>query len=229
LERLRQILAEDRKKLAGKRPSDILWYVWTYYRVQLGLIIGILGLGIYLLFLQLTVPGTVGFYACFANTFKDYGPGSALYREYAEYAELNLKKTRLIFNCSIYCNPSRNMMGNRYYEALITLIDSGSLDVIIMSKEDLCALGANGRLLDLSSEKAGGLAEAWQDRLCTTVPADPEYGTSPIPVGIDLTGSRIVGDYEAYAGDAWLGISSESTRVDQAALFLRFLFSMPHP
>ena len=225
MERLRQMLREDREKLRGERPSQVALYIWDYYRIPIMALLAVLAIGGYLLFLQLTVPKENWFYACFANTYADYGRGSNFYVGFADYAGYDLKEKNLVVNCTIYCNPSKRTMGNRYYDSLVTLMDAGALDVVVMGREDIEALGRAGRLLDLSSEHGQGLAERWADRLTSVVPEDTEnYGSKPLPVAIDLDGSRVVGDYAAYAGDAWLGVNAESTHVDQVEVFLQYLF-----
>ena len=221
MEQFRNMIREDREKLREKSVSDVIWYIYTYYRVQIFLLVTVLAVGGYLLFLQLTVPKETWFYACLANTFQDPAP---IAREYAAYAGYDLSQKRLVINAQIYCNPSGYVGGNKYYESLVTLMDSGAMDVIVMDKEDVAALGRSGRLLDLSSSKGEGLAERWESRLLRVVPDNDEYGTEPLPVGIDLTGSRLVGDYRAYAGNVFLGVNAEATHIDQVEVFLQYLF-----
>lgn len=227
MERFREMLRADREKLKGERPSQIALYIWDYYRIPIIAILAVLSLAGYLLYLQIFVPRENWFYACFANTYADYGRGSNFYAGLVDYAGYDLKEKQLVINCSIYCNPSKRTAGNRYYDSLVTLMDAGALDVVVMGREDIEALGRKGRLLDLSSEKGGGLSERWKDRLTYAVPEDTgEYGDQPLPIGIDLSGSRVVGDYAAYAGDAWLGVNAESGHVDQVDVFLNYLFDV---
>ncbi len=227
MERFREMLRADREKLKGERPSQIALYIWDYYRIPIIAIIAVLSLAGYLLYLQIAVPKENWFYACFANTYADYGRGSNFYAGLADYANYDLKEKQLVINCSIYCNPSKRTAGNRYYDSLVTLMDAGALDVVVMGREDIEALGRSGRLLDLSSEKGEGLSARWKDRLTFSVPEDTEeYGDQPLPIGIDLSGSRVIGDYAAYAEDAWLGVNAESSHVDQVDVFLNYLFDV---
>lgn len=221
------MISSDREKLKGQGPGQVLLYIWDYYRIPIAAIAAVLALTGYLIFLQVTVPKENWFYACFANTYADYGRGSNFYAGFADYAGYDLREKGMVINCAIYCNPSKRTVGNRYYDSLVTLMDSGTLDVIVMGREDIEALGRTGRLLDLSSEKALELSKRWSDRLTFAVPDDTEtYGDAPLPVGIDLSGSRVVGDYQAYQEDAWLGVNSDSQHVDQVEVFLEYLFSM---
>lgn len=225
MDRFRQTLREDREKLRGKRPSQVALYVWDYYRIPIAILLAVLALAGYILYVQVAVPGENWFYACFANTYANYGKGSGFYQGFADYAGYDLNQKNLVINCSIYCKPSRLTSRNQYYESLVSLMDAGALDVVIMEREDIEALGSSGRLLDLSSEKGEGLAERWHDRLMVVTPRDTERnGEDPLPVGIDLQGSRVVGESAAYASDAWLGVNAAAPHVDQAEVFLEYLF-----
>lgn len=224
------MLREDREKLRGERPSQVALYIWDYYRIPIIALLVALALGGYLLFIELTVPKDTWFYACFANTYADYGKGSNFYAGLADYAGYDLREKQLTINCAIYCNPSNLTGRNYYYDSLVALMDAGALDVVVMGRADIEALGRSGRLLDLSSEKGLGLAERWADRLTAVVPDDTEEnGDVPLPVGIDLEGSRVVGDYAAYPGDAWLGVNAHAQHVDQVEVFLQYLFDAGDP
>lgn len=223
--RFRQMLRADREKLSGAPTKEVALYIWDYYRIPIIALLALLAFAGYALYVQVTVPEDIWFYACFANTYENYGQGSNFYTGLADYAGYDLKEKQLIINCSIYCNPSKYSIGNTYYQSLVTLIDAGALDVVVMGREDIEALGSTGRLLDLSSEKGEGLAERWRDRLTYVTPSDTAtFGDEPLPVGIDLTGSRVVGEYAAYAGDAWLGVSANARHVDRVQVFLDYLF-----
>lgn len=225
-ERVKAWFSRERRKLTSGTLQEAGWYIWTYYRYWIAGIVAVLGVLIFLAVRAVTVPGENWFFACFPNTYADLGRGSDFYEDFAEYAGYDLKEKNLEFNASIYCKPSGRTFGNAYYETLISYLDSGALDVLVMEREDIEALGRVGRLLDLEDARLNGLAERWADRLVWVEPSEEiEYEKSPVAVGIDLSGSCLVGEYRAYPEGALLGVGAGAEHLDQVEVFLNYIFA----
>ena len=141
IERIKSWFSREGRKLTSGTPREAGWYVWTYYRYWILGIVAVLGVLIFLAVRAVTVPGENWFFACFPNTYADLGRGSDFYEDFVEYAGYDLDEKNLEFNASIYCKPSGRTFGNAYYETLISYLDSGALDVLVMEREDIEALG----------------------------------------------------------------------------------------
>ena len=83
--------------------------------------------------------------------------------------------------------------------------------------------------MDLGSGAAAALFERYADRFIYCTPLRQEYSTEPVPVGIDLTGTALTGEYSAYPDGAVLGVNALTGRLDQAAIFLEYLFGYQDP
>lgn len=229
MSRFQQWYSEEREKLQGLSPGDRASYIWDYYKLW---IIGVLAVVILAAAAAVHLHNTLGdnwFYACFANTYGDIGSDSSFCRDFARYAGYDLGEKNLQFNAQCYCKPSESTYGNSYYEALIAYMDSGTLDVLIMEEADLLAIGSSGRLLDLEDARVSGLLERYGDRLVYCEPFREDYGKELVPVGIDLSGTSLVGEYRAYPEGCVLGISAMAPHLDQVGVFLRYLFEEAEP
>lgn len=227
--RLRAHFAAERQKLAGYGPADIAAYIWEYYRLWIiGITAAVLFLG-WMALRLLTTPTDNWFFACFCNTYAPLGNGSLFQNGFVRYAGYDLDEKGIEFSAALYCDPAAQPIGNTYYETLISYLDSAAADVVVMERDGIEALGATGRLMDLEDERLAGLAERWADRLVWVAPQDESYGKQQVAVGIDLTGSMLVGDYCAYPEGAVLGISAQAPHPDQAERFLHYLLEEEMP
>lgn len=210
-----------RMSLRGK-----LSYIVTYYWVQLGLIVLVLALGLYLHSQMSVQLAENHFAACFANTTAELGPDSEFGQGFARYAGYDLKQKNLVLMDECWCKPGEaSAFNNTYYNLLVTYLDSATLDVLVMPADDLAAVGQSGRLMDLRDERTAAIFEAYQDRLLWVVPnAQSDYGDAPVPVGIDLSGTPLVGTDAPYGESAVLGVNSLAPHPEQAAVFLSYLF-----
>ncbi|MBQ9346372.1 MAG: hypothetical protein IJT94_03400 [Oscillibacter sp.] len=218
----------------GEKWKSLSWrgraeYLWDYYRLW---IVGAL-CAVILLAWGIALLRDGGrenwFCACFANTYGELGTGSVFWDDFARYAGYDLTEKNLVFQARIYCDPTREDYGNQYYRLLIALLDSGTLDVLVMERERLCALGSAGRLMDLEDSRTRALYDRYSDRLIWCQPQNESYDKAEVAVGIDLTGSRLVGEGCTYPADAVLGVSALSPHPDQAEIFLQFLFEEAAP
>ena len=215
----------ERAKLRGMSLRGKLSYIVTYYWVQLGLIALALVFGLYLHSQMSVQLAENHFAACFVNTTAGLGPDSEFGRGFARYAGYDLKQKNLVLLDECWCHPGEpSAFNNPYYNLLVTYLDSGTLDVLVMPEEDLAAVGSSGRLMDLRDERTAALFTAYSDRLVFVTPnAQSGYGDEPVPVGIDLAGTPLVGDGAPYGISAVLGVNALAPHPEQAEVFLRYL------
>lgn len=215
----------ERVKLQGMSLRGKLSYIVTYYWVQLALIAFALAFGLYLHSQMSVQLAENHFAACFGNTTAELGPDSEFGRGFAQYAGYDLKQKNLVLLDECWCHPGEtSAFNNTYYNLLVTYLDSGTLDVLVMPAEDLAAVGQSGRLMDLRDARTAALFAAYADRLVYVTPnAQSDYGHEPVPVGIDLVGTPLVGENAPYGESAVLGVSALAPHPEQAERFLRYL------
>lgn len=222
---LPQWYRDEREKLKDYGWQDRLRYIWQYYRlwiIGIGFVAGFL---VYAVWNYVTVPGDIHFYGIFSNTYAQLGKGTAFYDGFVEAAGYDLSTGVVEIDSANYCKPSGRAVGNVYYEKLISMLDGGVDDVWVAPEEDVIAVGEGGRLLDLSGEAAAPLRERYADRFVYCTPLDAAYSDRPVPVGIDLSGTWLVGEYRAYPDGAVLGVNAATKRLDQVLVFLDYLFA----
>ena len=139
-----------------------------------------------------------------------------------------LKEKNLVFDTNCYCNPSEKTYGNNYYNKLIALMDGGVLDLLIMEKEDLQAIGSTGRLLDLEGEYFL-LDQHWKDRLIYCENTASDYEKSLVPVAVDLTGSFLTEAEGPYPEGCAVSLSAFSSRPEELERFLIFFLEEGNP
>lgn len=215
--RLKQWFAGEREKLSGMPWKDRAGYIWDYYKLYLIALAALLLIGGTTIYHLATTPSENWFFAGFANTTVDLGSGTEFYDGFADYAGYDLQEKNLLFEDQIYCQPSQQTVGNTYYELLVSYLDAGTMDVVVMGKEDLIALGETGRLMDLRDERTATLVQTYADRLIYCRSAEGEE----IPVGIDLSDTAL--SKTAYGGDCVLGVSAHTPHPDQIPAFLSYL------
>lgn len=224
MKRLRQWWNEEVNKIREFSAKDFALYIWDYYTLWIISILSIvlvLGWGIHQ---YVTNSSDTWFFACFANTRADLGDGSRFWKDYATYAGYDLDEKDLTFNAQLYVDTIGKTVGNQYYQLLIAYLDGGILDVLVMERERLLVIGSSGRLMDLETEQMRTIYERYQDRLVYCEPINEEYGKDWVPVGIDLSGTVLVGDDSAYLEEAVLGISAFAPHPEEVETFLAFLF-----
>jgi len=225
MSRLSQWAKTEKEKISnipdnGKRAA----YIWEYYKLW---IIGIVFLIWFVAFSIHQYTTTMHDYWCymmFNNTYADAGNESDIWEDYVEYTGYDLREKAVEFNAQSYFDYKKGATGNSYFEAFVAYADSGTLDGITMEKESLVALGKTGRLMDLNSEACASIKEKYGDRFIYSVPFDEEYSTEEVPVGIDISDSRLITEYNVYAGDCALAIGALSENVEAVELFLDFIF-----
>ena len=229
-ERLKQLFADEKEKLKGFTLRQKVQYIFGYYWLW------ILGIGCAVYLTAVIVTGlffTVKdywFYGMFANTMADAGNGSQIWKDFVSYAGYDVKEKKVEINAASWFDPSvKGGTNNSYYQAFVAFVESGDLDVLVMGREGLEAVGSSGRLLDLNDERCSAILEKYADRIIFCDPVDEEYSKDPVPVGIDISDSLMVTKYHVYEGDCALGISAYSGRVESAETFLEFISESEAP
>lgn len=205
---------------ARQKIRYVIGYYWLW-------ILGI-GAGLFLLIYIIYRAGfTVKdywFYSIYANTMEDGGNGSQLWEDFVAYAGFDTREKKVEMNASSYFDPSvSGGTNNSYYQAFVALVESGDLDVVVMGKEGLQAVGSSGRLLDLNREECAQIREKYADRLVYCTPYDEEYSQDQVPVGIDVSDGALVTKYHLYPSDCVLGIGAYTGRLESVQLFLDFI------
>ena len=225
----RNWLENEKLKLSTMDRAKAVEYIWQYYKLWIIGIVSAVCIGAYLLTLSLTKPKENWLYVVFANV----PPASVLeedeelYQAYAEYAGFDLTEKNLVFDTNCYCKPSEKTYGNNYYNKLVALIDSGILDLLVMEKEDLQAMGSTGRLLDLEGEKYQ-LDPKWSDRLIYCENTNSDYEKALVPVAIDLSGSFLTEADGPYPNGCAVALSAYTPRLETLEQFLTYFLEEQH-
>lgn len=223
-ERHREWAATEKQKISEipglKKKAE---YIWDYYKLW---IIGIVCTVWFLTFAIHQYTTTLHDYWCymiFANTYAQAGDESDIWNDFVEYAGFDTEEKEVEFNVNSYFDYLKGVTGNTYFEAFVTYADGGILDGIVMGTGSLAALGKSGRLMDLDSEECASIKAKYGDRFIYSEPFDEEYGKEMVPVGIDISDSKMVKEYGVYSIDIALGIGAKSERVDAVEKFLDFI------
>ena len=222
---LPQWYRDEREKLRGYGLRARLKYIWQYYRlwiIGIAFAVGFVG---YAVWNYVTVPGDIHFYGILSNTYAQLGKGSDFYNGFVEAAGYDLKTGVVEIDCANYCKPSGRVIGNNYYEKLISMLDGGVDDVWIAGAEDVIAIGEAGRLMDLNGDVMASIREKYADRFIYCTPLDESYSDQPVPIGIDLAGTALTGEYSAYPEGAALAVNASTQRPEQVLVFLDYLFA----
>ena len=222
---LSQWSRDEREKLKGYSLKEKLIYIWQYYRLWIVGLGFLLGFTVYALYIYITVPGEIYFYGILSNTYARLDKSSDFYEGFVRAAGYDLTQGEVELDCANYCKPSERVIGNTYYEKLISMLDGGVDDIWIAGPEDVAAIGATGRLMDLNSEQAGALRARYGDRFVYCTPLDESYSDQPVPIGIDLAGTALTGEYSAYPEGAALAVNASTQRPEQVLVFLDYLFA----
>lgn len=149
---------------------------------------------------------------------------STLKDAFTEYAGYDPRQKNVVFNANSYFDAA-TLQGtnNSYFQVFVAMVESGDLDAVIAGRENLAAVGAGGRLKDLSSDEVSSFFDKYRDRFIYCTPNDEEYSTGEVPVGIDISDSRVVTEYGIYTGDCALGMGAYSDNIDEVLRFLKFV------
>ncbi|MCD7837738.1 MAG: hypothetical protein LUG65_02350 [Clostridiales bacterium] len=218
-------LSAEKEKIAGlSGPKAKAEYIWQYYKLWIiGIVCAVTLLG-YILYQVNTALAENWLYVTFTNTYEEVGTGSDLWEDFVEYGDFDLTEKNVVFNNSSYFDYASNQgVGNTYYEVFVSYVDAGTLDCVTMEKDSLVALGSTGRLLDLNSEECASIVEKYGDRLVYCEPYDEDYSDDLVPVGIDVSDTCLMTEYQLYEDSCVIGIGAYSQNLDAVELFLDYL------
>lgn len=186
-------------KIRSLNTREKLGYIWDYYRLWICAIMFFLWFFGSVAMMMRNAVADHWLYVTFVNTTRELGTNSDLWKEYVAYTDYDTDEALIEFNAASYFDYLDNQAkGNKYYEMLITYIEAGTLDAVVMEEEALLSLGESGWFLTLEDEKCKTLLEAYSDRLLYCSPKDESMEESQVPIGIDITDSRLMSDYAIY-------------------------------
>lgn len=226
--RMKKLFREEREKLSGYSTGKKIEYIWQYYKLWIIGIVCLAGFCGWFIFHRMTTPEENYLFAVFANTLGDTSEGSDFYKGFEEYSGVNTKEYNLIIRDDMFFDPSSSSY-NEYYSSFVAYVETASLDVLVMNREDLATLGSTGRLMDLSLEAAEEIFTKYEDRLIyiDTEITDEEGDTSTehIPVGIDLSDTCLVTEYNLYSSEEGcaLGLGAYAPHMDAIITFLEYI------
>ena len=229
-ERLGRWFVTEREKIAAMTRRQAAEYIWEYYKLWIIGFVCLVWFTTFAVTRYRMANRDHWLYITFANTRANIGAESELWQGYVDYAGFDLKRKDVVFNNEAYFDYAKDQArGNVYYEVFVGFTDAGVLDAVTMNPGALTALGRTGRLLDLSREACASIREKYGDRFLYTQPYDQQDNGAQVPVGIDISDSRLVTEYHAYTQGAALGIGANSGNIDAVELFLDYIFREGQP
>lgn len=200
-------------------------YIWQYYYLWIiGIVSAVLVIGS-VVYHYNTALKENWFFITFTNTYAEVGNESRLWDGYVEYTGYDTTVKNVEFNNLSYFDcATNNASGNEYYEVFVAHVEAGTLDAVTMEKQSLEALGASGRLMDLNDERCASIMEKYGDRLVYCEPYDEDYKLDRVPVGIDISDSILMTEYNIYPDSCVLGIGSYAQHIDAVEQFLDYIF-----
>ncbi len=223
-ERLKEWARVEKKKIAGIEGTRAkAEYIWEYYKIWIVCIIFFVWFAGFAIHQYATNRMDYRCYIIFNNTNADVGTDSELWFDYVRYAGFDSDDGDIEFNAQSYFDYLKGVTGNSYFESFVTYADGGILDGFVTGTESLRALGKSGRLLDLNSEECASIKAKYGDRFIYSEPYDEDYAGKEVPVGIDISDSKLVKEYHAYVDPISLGIGAKSENIDAVELFLDFI------
>jgi hypothetical protein len=200
-------------------------YIWEYYKLFIIAFVCACAFIIYMAGLFGRDLVDYRFYATMVATNADVGNDSAFYDGFLDYTGFDTRTDPVYFDNECYFDYSKNSaIGNTYYERLVTYIEAGVNDVVIMDQDNLVSFGESGRLLDLDSESCISIKEKYGQYFVYCTPSDEDYGSSQVAVGIDISDSVLMTEYSLYDDSCALGIGEYSSHIDEVEMFLDYIF-----
>jgi hypothetical protein len=226
MHRIREWYRTEKSKLSTLTGKEKVSYIWEYYKLWIILLVGACAFLIYMI--QLTSRERIDYrlYVTMVSTTADVGEDSKFQNSFLEYTGFSRKEYPVYFDDECYFDYAKNSaVGNSYYESLVTYIEAGINDAVIMDRDNLTSFGESGRLLDLDSEGCESIREKYGQYFIYCDPYDEEYADGEqVAVGIDLTGTELMTKYEIYEDSCALGIGEYTDSLDAVELFLDYLF-----
>lgn len=222
---IKRELKREAQKIKALKGRARWKYIWDYYKI---LIIAVCFFIFFIGYIINMLRNSIAdhwLYVTFVDTTKDdeLGTKSGFWQKYVDYTGYDLSQALVEFNANSYFDYlDGGAAGNKYYQMFVTYIDAGTLDAAVMETDALTAFGATGRFLDLNSDACTEIKEKYGDRFIYVVPNDDYFGTEEIPIGIDITDSILMSEYNIYQeGTTYaLGIGAYSQNEEAILKFL---------
>ena len=112
---------------------------------------------------------------------------------------------------------------DRCFSGRIGLMVNTMLGREKLSREEIEELGRGGRFYDLSAKSFGRLYDKYRDRLVYSIPYDEGYSKKPVPVGIDVSDSILLKDYQIYENSCVFSIGFMSRNIEACETFLDWI------
>lgn len=214
---------EEKGKLKTMTASQAVQYIVSYYWIPIVGITAAVFLAVFLIRHIRAGEPQYALYGIFANTLEDGGIDSQLYREFTAYAKID-SPYPVEFDSQIYLNQSSYASGSdHYFATFLVLAETGALDFITMTPEDLCELAQSGRLMNLNDPDCAAIAERYHDRWIFAEVTDEEGVLQSIPIGFDISDSALVETYGLYREECALGLGLYSSKTDTVMKFMDFV------
>ena len=177
----------------------------------------VLFFAMYFLSIHIRRPADTWFYAAFINEYNTVGKGSRIYDDFLSLDEARGKN--VVFDSNYFFDLSKESdYANRYYQKLVAHIEAGTVDVMILSEDNLSGIARGGHFLDLRDERvADGLSPYKENFYYYTT----DEGES-IPIGIRLVGGSYR-DELGYLEDVYVAVSPKCDNPQAALLFIEML------
>jgi hypothetical protein len=226
MHRIKQWINDEKSKMSTMTGKEKVSYIWEYYK--LFIIIFVCACAFLVYMIKLTSRERIDYrlYVTMVATTADVGNDSDFQDGFLDYIGFDKKDYPVYFDNECYFDYSKNSaVGNSYYESLVTYIEAGIDDAVIMDRDNLTSFGESGRLLDLESESCESIREKYGEYFIYCDPYDEEYSDGKqVAVGIDLTGTKVMTKYKIYEESCALGIGEYTKNIDAVELFLDYLF-----
>ena len=214
----------EKEKIASLPKKQRFRYIWDYYWLWIIGIGFLLVFGIWFVWRSTTAIRENWIGIAFPNAMTEVGNGSKLWKEFVEYTGYDTKQKNVLFEDKLYFDPTKpGGCDNSYYESFVAMIETGQMDAVCMRREEIEELGRGGRFYDLSAKSFGRLYDKYRDRLVYSIPYDEGYSKKPVPVGIDVSDSILLKDYQIYENSCVFSIGFMSRNIEACETFLDWI------
>ncbi len=204
-------------------------YIWDYYKIPIIAVVAAVGIFLYLAVVMHRPKVEYALRISLVNEQQDVTEGSAFYDHFVAYADETLgeswrgdkeKAIQLDTAYSFDLSKESDFTGNSF-RLLVTRIESGEVDGILCSYENLLGIAKGGRVLDLRDDRADAILKNYADRV---IYYETEDG-GQIPVAIDVTGSSVIAEDTDFGEDTQVcfALSSNVENEKAAQVFLDYL------
>ena len=216
----RQELSE-KQKLKDMSFQDKISYLWEYYRIHALCIVIAIAILSYIIYEVVTPDIETRFYAAIINNSISDEVWEQYHEELNDYLDLDPKTEDVQLNYNFYLNSNSEYTMNMQ-QALSTYIAAGEIDVIIAPESIIKEYVYYGFFDKISNQIPTDLYASLTDYLYIS---DTEEDTKKNGYGVYLTDTKLFAENANNADPYVLGILANSGHKENAAEFLRMLYS----